>query len=263
MLTRLLACFCLLASAASATYLPTITGNITVSSSALPSGAAISANQISGGPQTGSGIVTSTTQRVTLASDGPEVTNSTAIKNSVAAIPAKGAATIANSMPVTLASDQVVKVAGTTTDIIVTPVVTTSAYASGNCIGGASAGGSAILSLANAVRGSGVQSGTIQSLTINCKIVNTAQIDVLFFGASPSGTATDKVAVALASNALGIISVSNWISMGTYSTGTQTGQPLSFVLPSGTTLYAVMVIRGLLTPTSSSDITLSARIIQD
>jgi hypothetical protein len=37
-------------------------------------------------PQLGSGVVTATTQRVTLASDDPEVTNSTAIKDSVATI---------------------------------------------------------------------------------------------------------------------------------------------------------------------------------
>jgi len=60
--------------------------------------------------QLGSGVVTATTQRVTLATDGPEVTNSTAIKNSVANIPAKGTATIANSTPVNIASDQTVPV---------------------------------------------------------------------------------------------------------------------------------------------------------
>ena len=60
--------------------------------------------------QMGSGVVTSTTQRVTLASDGPEVTNSTQIKNSVANIPSKGAATTANSTPVNIASDQTVPV---------------------------------------------------------------------------------------------------------------------------------------------------------
>jgi hypothetical protein len=60
--------------------------------------------------QLGSGVVTSTTQRVTLAADGPEVTNSTAIKNNTANIPAKGAATTANSTPVNIASDQTVPV---------------------------------------------------------------------------------------------------------------------------------------------------------
>lgn len=60
--------------------------------------------------QLNSGIVTATTQRVTLATDGPEVTNSTAIKNSVANIPAKGAATTGNSTPVNIASDQIVPV---------------------------------------------------------------------------------------------------------------------------------------------------------
>jgi hypothetical protein len=60
--------------------------------------------------QLGSGVVTATTQRVTLATDGPEVTNSTAIKNNTANIPAKGAATTANSTPVNIASDQTVPV---------------------------------------------------------------------------------------------------------------------------------------------------------
>lgn len=55
----------------------------------IPIGAATSANQVDGGPQTGSGVITGTTQRVTLATDGPEVTNSTAIKNSVASVDIK------------------------------------------------------------------------------------------------------------------------------------------------------------------------------
>ena len=87
-----------------------VTQPISATALPLPTGAATAANQISGGPQLGSGVVTSTTQRVTLATDGPEVTNSTAIKNNTANIPAKGAATIANSTPVNIASDQTVPV---------------------------------------------------------------------------------------------------------------------------------------------------------
>ena len=74
--------FQLLAPSAWATYQPTIT----VSSSALPTGAATSANQVSGGPQTGSGIVTGTTQRVTLATDGPAATNIAAIAANTPAV---------------------------------------------------------------------------------------------------------------------------------------------------------------------------------
>ncbi len=48
---------------------------ISVSALPLPSGAATAANQIAGGPQTGSGVITATTQRVTLATDGPTVLN--------------------------------------------------------------------------------------------------------------------------------------------------------------------------------------------
>ena len=78
---------------------PSVTvSSITATNQPLPTGAATSANQISGGPQLGSGVVTATTQRVTLATDGPEVTNSTAIKNSVATIATNttGVATAAN-----------------------------------------------------------------------------------------------------------------------------------------------------------------------
>lgn len=110
-----------------------VTQPVSASALPLPAGAATSANQttantslssingklpaLSSGNlpvvpavQLGTGVVTATTQRVTLASDGPEVTNSTAIKNSVANIPAKGAATTANSTPVNIASDQTVPV---------------------------------------------------------------------------------------------------------------------------------------------------------
>jgi hypothetical protein len=52
---------------------------ITVATLPLPTGAATAANQISGGPQTGSGVVTATTQRVVLASDGPGVATLTTI----------------------------------------------------------------------------------------------------------------------------------------------------------------------------------------
>lgn len=75
-------CFQLLAPSSFATYQPTTT----VSSSALPTGAATSANQVSGGPQTGSGVVTGTTQRVTLATDGPAVTNIAAIAANTPAV---------------------------------------------------------------------------------------------------------------------------------------------------------------------------------
>lgn len=73
---------------------------VSAASLPLPTGAATAANQISGGPQTGAGVVTATTQRVTLASDGPEVTNSTAIKNSVASIDTKTPALVSGRQPV-------------------------------------------------------------------------------------------------------------------------------------------------------------------
>lgn len=55
--------------------------------------------------QMGGGAMTASTQRVTLATDGPEVTNSTAIAANTAKIPSKGTAAMAGATPVTLATD--------------------------------------------------------------------------------------------------------------------------------------------------------------
>jgi len=78
-----------------------------IASLPLPAGAAtettlatVSGKLITGGPQLGSGVVTSTTQRVTLATDGPEVTNTTAIKNSVASMDTKAPALVSGRVPV-------------------------------------------------------------------------------------------------------------------------------------------------------------------
>lgn len=92
--------FQLLAPSSFATYQPTIT----VGSSTLPTGAATSANQVSGGPQTGSGAVTGTTQRVTLATDGPGVSNLASIATNTAVQFGSGVVT-ATTQRVTLASD--------------------------------------------------------------------------------------------------------------------------------------------------------------
>lgn len=76
---------------------------VSAASLPLPTGSATAANQVSGGPQTGIGIATATTQRVTLASDGPEVTNSTAVKNSTATIAATASAANPTAPDTTLA----------------------------------------------------------------------------------------------------------------------------------------------------------------
>jgi hypothetical protein len=70
----------------------------------------IDSGSVPGGVQLSSGTTTATTQRIAVATDDLTATNSTSIKNSVAAIPSKGAATTANSMPVNIASDQTVPV---------------------------------------------------------------------------------------------------------------------------------------------------------
>jgi hypothetical protein len=73
------------------------TGAVVVSSSALPTGASSAANQVSGGPQTGSGVVTGTTQRVTLATDGPGVSSLSSIANNTAGGAVSGASLVSST----------------------------------------------------------------------------------------------------------------------------------------------------------------------
>lgn len=96
----------------------------------------------SGAIQLGSGAVTPTTQRVTLASDGPEVTNSTASRNSLASIDGKlpaslGAKTSATSLSVVPASDSAYSLTPTSVSrqaAIARPANVT-AYTAGDVIG--------------------------------------------------------------------------------------------------------------------------------
>lgn len=55
------------------------------------SGVALAANQITGGPQTSGGAITATTQRVTLATDGPGVANLTTIASNTGTTATNGA----------------------------------------------------------------------------------------------------------------------------------------------------------------------------
>ena len=167
------------------------------------------------------------------------------------------------AIPVTPAATEVHlgQVGGTTARQTAAPTVTaSSAYATGNQVG-------TKLTLANAARvASG--SGVIQSVILNSKSAQTAQFDVIFFSSDPTGTTfTDKTAVAVAvadfDKVLGVAHITDWTAMGTTSVGTLTGVGLPFALPSGTAIYAMIVVRGTPTFTFTTDLSLSVRILQD
>lgn len=141
------------------------------------------------------------------------------------------------------------------------PTVSTSAYATGDNVGGK-------VTLTDVCRSS-MGSGLIQSVVITSKSLQTATFDVIFFNADPSGTtATDNAAQDIAdadlSKVVGVAQCSTVVGLS----GASIHQALNLAMPfalsnNATTLYALMVVRGTPTLGSTSDIGLSVRVLQD
>jgi hypothetical protein len=141
----------------------------------------------------------------------------------------------------------------------VTPVVSTTAYATGDVIGSK-------LTLANAARIAG-GAGIIQSVTLHCKSAQTGAVDLLLFAADPSAsTFTDNGALAVNAadfdKLIGVVHITDWTSLGAAISIAQAqaiGMP--FDLPAGTSLYAVMVARSTPTLASTSDLKLVVNVL--
>lgn len=184
------------------------------------------------------------------------------VKRLLGKMPGLGQAASAASQPVVIASDQsVIPCGGNTVTKTGLPVVTAaSAYASGNTLG-------AIISILNATR-LGAGSGVIQAITLNCKSVQSFNYDLLFLTSTPgSSTVTDKTALAINvldfDKVIGTVSSGSWVNLGTPSVSQYTSINLPFNLPSGTTLYCILVARGTPTFTATTDLSLTVRILQD
>lgn len=139
-------------------------------------------------------------------------------------------------------------------------VTASSAYTSGNAIGG-------LVTLASASRVSG-GSGLIQSVVLNLKSAQTTSTDVVFFSANPTGsTCTDKTAFSVAAadfdKVLGVVHVTDWTSLGTPSVGQGQNLAMPFALSSGTTIYACVVTRGTPTFTATTDVTIGIRVLRN
>lgn len=183
-------------------------------------------------------------------------------KRMLGKMPGFGQTTMALSPTVNIASDQsVIPCGGNTVNVTATPTVTAaSAYVTGNTLG-------ALLTFANATR-IALGSGVIQAVTLNCKSNQTFSFDVVFFTSTPgSSTITDKTAVAIAvadfDKSIGFVQMGTWVSTGTTSMSLYSSANIPFKLPSGTSLFAVIVVRGTPTFTATSDLSLTVRILQD
>lgn len=142
-----------------------------------------------------------------------------------------------------------------------TPTITaSSAYVSGYCLGG-------LNTLSNAVRSHGPGSATVQSVIITDLSTQDVNIDAYFFDANPtSSTLTDHAACAIASadagKVIGFLHVTDWDPAG-IGVGETGNYPLSFGLPSGTTLYMQLIVRDAPTYTSTSAISYIVNLIED
>jgi hypothetical protein len=145
---------------------------------------------------------------------------------------------------------------------VITPTVTVDAalYATGDNMGGK-------LTLTGMTR-IAAGSGLIQSVVITSKTLATFTADVIFFNADPSAsTFTTNVAQALDDadlpKVIGVAQCTTVIALTDCSIHQATNLALPFKLPSGTSGYAAIVVRGAPTPAATTDLTISIRVLQD
>lgn len=142
-----------------------------------------------------------------------------------------------------------------------TPTVSTSAYTSGDNVGGK-------ITLTDVCRTT-MGSGLVQSVVITSKSLQTATFDVVFFNSDPSGsTFTDNGAQGIVdadlSKIIGVAQCTAVVGLAAESIHQATGLALPFALSAGaTTIYACIIVRGTPTLGSTSDIWLSVRVLQD
>lgn len=157
---------------------------------------------------------------------------------------------------------QWVRPAPVTIRVQVTPTISTTAYTSGDVVGG-------LQTISNAARISG-GSGTVSSILVMDKTqAQRAAMDILFFDRSVT-VAADNAAVAMSDAdmafCLGVVSIgpynTAWPGTPLNSISTLLNVGLRFVL-NGTDLYAVAVVRGTPTYSSTSDLIFTYIIDQD
>jgi hypothetical protein len=174
---------------------------------------------------------------------------------------ALGQTTASASLPVVVASDNILTAGGNTTLVSVTPTVSTSpAYTSGDSVG-------AKQTIASAVRTSG-GTGILQNLTVTDKGNQKAALEILIFDSDPTaGTYTDNGATALSTDLAKVIArisvaATDYITIDSKAVAkVAVGQ---VVKASGSTsLYAVATTTSTPTYASTTDLTFKYGILQD
>jgi len=186
-------------------------------------------------------------------------------------LPNAGQATMANSLPVALASDQsaiplsagsavIGSVLGRTSKVAVTPTVTaSSAYVSGNEAGGLMTF-SSVFDSAN--------SGILQSIRIRCKTVQSTGFKLYLFTANPSNsTWTDKTNPAIAAADIPAVVGPFSLTAPDSGLGTETTWEMDAIgaaIVSGSTgLYGVLVCTATPTFGSTSDVSVEITVLKD
>lgn len=162
-----------------------------------------------------------------------------------------------------LVMDQAGRLCSTSSSVVNITVAQTvtasSAYASGNAVGG-------LITFPAATRVT-AGGGLIQSALEYAKSAQTSPTDLFVFNANPSGsTCTDKTAFSLATadfdKVVAVVHITDWTSAGTPSTGQALNLAVPFQLPAGTSLFACAVTRGTPTFAATSDVSLGLRIFR-
>ncbi len=163
---------------------------------------------------------------------------------------------VPNMVPLATASDTVTAPANPQ------PTITVAAYAAGQDIGG-------LIAFAGAARVS-AGSGLIQSVAMSWLNANPASLDIVFFSANPSNsTVTDHAALTIAAadlpKIIGIVHVTDCSALGATAPNLcqATQLTLPFVLPSGQTIYAALVLRAAVTPSTTSDLAATITVLQN
>jgi hypothetical protein len=140
-----------------------------------------------------------------------------------------------------------------------TPVISTSAYATGDAVG-------AVMSFASATRVA-AGSGVVESVTITDKAKQSANLDLLLFDTNPSVAPTDNAACVIADadllTCVGVIPVTNHYTLDDNGLSCARAVGLGFKLAAGTTLYGVLVVRNAPTYATASDLQVRLAIRQN
>jgi len=151
---------------------------------------------------------------------------------------------------------------GFTALIQATPAVQAAAYAAGQNVGN-------LITLTGSSR-IAAGSGLLQAITAAFASGVVPVLDVILFSANPTASNTaDRTAVAIAAadnaKVLGVVHMNDATLLGVAAPSLVQGQQqaMPFKLAAGTALFASVVTRSAITLTSTTDMVLSAFVLQD